>query len=249
VRTIITGDYKEMALTAAAIVEQAVRAKPDAVLGLPTGNTPRGLYSELVRRHREEGLKLSAVRTFNLDELIGLGARDSLSYRAYMQVSLFRHVDVLPENIHIPRGASGTDFEEESKAYECEIRQAGGVDLLVCGVGTNGHIAFNEPGSAFDSRTRAVDLAPETLNGLRIQFPDETELPRRAITMGIGTILEARRVICLASGQRKAVAVARALDGPVTVGVPASALQLHADTTVILDREAASLLGRPTGKS
>src|SRR5437667_1381908 len=176
--------------------------------------------------HRDLHLDFSRAQTFNLDEYVGLEPDHPKSYHAYMRRHFFDHVNIAVENIHMPNGTLGIDVDAETKSYEQAIEDAGGIDLLIVGIGANGHIAFNEPGSAFESRTRAVDLAPETIANARQHFRTEA-VPLRAITMGIGTILEARRILLLAAGASKAGAVERALRGPVSQSVPASALQLH----------------------
>jgi glucosamine-6-phosphate deaminase len=239
---IIAPDQHALGIYAAGTIADTVRSKPDAVLALPTGLTPRGMYAELVRKHRAEGLDFSHVITFNLDELVGPAL-----YRTYMKSEFFDHVNVRTENIHIPDGRPGKNLGEESAHFELAIHQAGGIDLLISGIGTNGHVAFNEPGTDFNSRTRVVELAPESISGLHRQFPEIHELPVRAITMGLGTIMQARRIVLLAAGQRKAEAVRQALRGPVTVSMPASILQLHGDATAILDRDAALSLRERVG--
>ena len=224
---------------AANIVSAALRAHPGMTLGLPTGNTPLGMYEELVRLHQTEGLDFSRARIFNLDEYVGLTADHPASYHAYMRAHFFDRVNVAPENADIPRGAPGVDVDAESKRYENAIAAAGGIDLLVIGIGVNGHIAFNEPGSSFASRTRVVDLAPATIANARRHFGSEGDVPRTAITVGIGTILGARRILLLASGASKAGIVHQCLHGPVSESLPATALQVHRDVTVILDEAAA----------
>ena len=237
-RVLVTPDYRTLSLTAAEIVLKALRAKPNLNVGLPTGNTPLDMYEELVNRHRNEHLDFSRMQTFNLDEYVGLPKDHRKSYHTYMRQHLFDYVNVLPANVHIPDGSPGVDPNTESERYEKAIQESGGLDLLIVGVGANGHIAFNEPGSTFDSRTRCVDLAPETISNARQHFGSEP-VPPKAITVGIGTILEARRIVLLAAGASKADAVERSLRGPVSQSVPASALQLHPHVIVILD-EAAS---------
>jgi glucosamine-6-phosphate deaminase len=238
-RVLVTPDYRSLSRQAAQVVVEALAVKPDLVLLLPTGHTPLGMYQELVRRHREEGVRFSAIRTFNLDEYLGLSPAHPRSYHAYMRTQFFDHVDVPQSNIDIPNGGPGVDTDKECERYENAIRAAGGVDLLIVGVGTNGHIAFNEPASSFTSRTRVVTLAAETVANARQYFTSDAEVPRRAITVGIGTILEARRIVLLASGAGKAEAVKRALQGPVSESLPASALQLHSNVMAILDKAAA----------
>jgi len=237
-RVLVTPDNRTLSENAAEFVVKAIRAKSDLKLGLPTGSTPLGMYRELVRRYREESLDFSQLQTFNLDEYVGLPSDHPRSYRTYMREHFFDHVNVPAANVHIPDGRPGVDYEAESRGYEDEIHAAGGLDLLIAGVGSNGHIAFNEPGSAFDSRTRVVELAPETIRNAAQHFAGES-VPGKAITMGIGTILQARRILLLASGAAKADPVKRALYGPPTESVPASALQLHSSVIVILDEACA----------
>jgi glucosamine-6-phosphate deaminase len=237
-RVLVTPDYRTLSQEAAALTARAIRANPNIVLGLPTGNTPLGMYEELVRRHREEGLDFSQVTTFNLDEYLGLAADHPQSYHEYMRATFLDHVNIRPGKSDIPAGSHGADTDAECARYEEAMQNAGGIDLLIVGIGTNGHIAFNEPGSAIDSRTRVVSLAPETIANAKKHFAKESEIPERAITVGIGTILAARRILLLASGQSKAEAVERALRQPATAAVPASALQLHSDVIVILDEAA-----------
>lgn len=237
-RIVVLPGYETLSLEAGRIVAEAVQQKPGLVLGLPTGNTPLGMYAELVRRHRRrgnDGLDFSGVRTFNLDEYFGLPRDHPKSYHTYMHHHFFEHVNVLPANIHIPDGSSGIDPAAESTSYEQSIRGAGGIDLLIVGIGTNGHIAFNEPGSSFTSRTRLAALAPETIAAARRHFDREEDIPRTAITMGIGTMLEARRILLLAHGAGKSEAVRCALHGPISEDCPASALRTHPDVTALCD--------------
>jgi glucosamine-6-phosphate deaminase len=238
---IILPSARETAQAAARIVTRLVHANPHAVLGLATGETPKRLYAELVRAHRDEGLDFSRVTTFNLDEVVGLDDGHALSYRRYMREHLFRHVNLRPERTHLPDGLAA-DVDAACAAYEEAIRAAGGIDLQLLGIGADGHIGFNEPTSSLASRTRVKTLAAATLAALRAPLPPGEEPPRHVITMGIGTILAARRCLLLASGARKAGAVAKMVEGPVTALVPASALQLHARTTVLVDEEAAGQL-------
>ena len=236
-RVLVTPDYRTLSSTAAEFIIGALQAKADLVLGLPAGRTPLGMYEDLVKRYVDEQLDFSRVRTFNLDEYLGLPNEHPNSYHAYMRQRLFDRVNVMPANIHIPEGSPGIDPAVESENYENAIRDAGGIDLMIVGVGANGHIGFNEPGSAFDSRTRAVDLAPETMANAQHDFGDEPA-PSRAITMGIGTILESGRILLLAAGAAKAAALERTLRGPVSESFPASALQLHPRVVVIADEAA-----------
>lgn len=214
----------------------------DAVLGLATGNTPVPLYRELVRLHREEGLSFARVVTFNLDEYLGLPREHPESYWTFMHRQLFDHVDIAPENIHIPAGQPD-DVGTHCAEYEQAIRDAGGIDFQLLGIGRTGHIGFNEPGSPRDSRTRRIELDPVTREDAADAFGGLDQVPTHAITMGCGTILEARRLGLLAFGERKAAIVREAIEGPITAEVSASFLQEHPDAAFFLDREAAGQLG------
>lgn len=236
---VIVDSYRELSLRAAAHVAALLRRKPNAVLGLATGSTPVGLYQELVRLHRQEGLDFSRVTTFNLDEYWGLPDDHPASYHRFMQENLFGLVNLRPENTHIPSGTA-ENMEAECERYEEAIRRAGGIDLQILGIGQNGHIGFNEPGTPFTSRTRVVDLTEDTRRANARFFPSLEEVPRRAVTMGIATIMEAREILLLASGKEKAAALAAAVEGEVTPEVPASVLQTHPRVTVLADRAAAA---------
>lgn len=242
-RIIIEPDAAAVAVRAATCPAELIHRSPACVLGLPTGSTPLDLYGELVRRHREEGLSFSRVVTFNLDEYIGLHPHHPASYSAYMRQHLFDHVDMDPANVHLPDG-NAEDLQLACESYEELIREAGGIDLQILGIGSNGHIGFNEPGSSLGSRTRVKTLTRETLAANAPSFEHPDELPRQAITMGVGTILEARSCLLLALGEAKASAVRDMVEGPITAQVPASALQLHPDAIVIIDEGAASTLQR-----
>jgi glucosamine-6-phosphate deaminase len=220
---IIKPDYREMSIAAARMVSAAIRTKPRLSLCLAAGNTPTGMYRELVRLHRSENLDFSTLSFFYLDDYVGLPVDHPECFRSYLEREFFGPGDVDPENVHVP-----------DTKYEETIRGCGGIDLLICGIGPNGHIAFNEPGSPLDSRTRTVDLAESTIEGLRGKFrPDE--VPRRAITMGLATIMESRQILLLANGKGKAGILSLAMNGPVTTDVPASVLQRHPNVTVVTD--------------
>lgn len=213
------------------------------VLGLATGSTPIPFYRELVRLHREEGLDFSGVTTFNLDEYLGLAPEHPESYRAFMRAHLFDHVNLAPERTHLPPGIVAEGEEEAAcAAYEDAIRAAGGIDLQILGIGRTGHIGFNEPGSARDSRTRKVHLDPVTRQDAAPAFGGLANVPTHALTMGCATILDARALRLMAWGEKKATIVAEAVDGPVTDAVTASFLQLHGNAAFLLDREAAACL-------
>ncbi len=238
---IVKDSCEEMSRVAARVVAKTLNAKPDAVLGLATGSTPLGLYKELVRMHNEEGLDFSQVTTFNLDEYVGLKKKNPQSYHYFMYENLFKHINIPNQNIYIPSGTTD-NYEAFCKWYEQRIVECGGVDLQILGVGTDGHIAFNEPSSSLGSRTRIKTLAKQTIDDNARFFDSAEEVPVYAITMGVGTILEAQKIILLANGKNKADAVAAAIEGPVTSMITASALQLHQDVMFIVDREAASSL-------
>lgn len=227
----------------AALVRRINATGRNAVLGLATGRTPLPFYAELIRLHRAGELSFAKVVTFNLDEYLGLAGDHPESYRAFMQRELFGHVDIPAENIHIPDGkVAAADLEAHCAAYEEAIRTAGGIDFQLLGIGRTGHIGFNEPGSPRDSRTRRVELDPITRQDAAPAFGALEQVPEYAISMGCGTILEARKIALLAWGEAKAAIVKEALTGPVTDQISASFLQQHPDATFYLDREAASAL-------
>ncbi|MBP7639060.1 MAG: glucosamine-6-phosphate deaminase [Kiritimatiellae bacterium] len=235
---ILCPNAEEASLRAAALITNAVRARPATVLGLATGSTPLRLYQALIQACRD-GLDFSRVRTFNLDEYYGVAPDHPQSYRRFMNEHLFSHLNLKPANTHVPDGLA-RDVAAHCAAYEAEMRAAGGVDIQVLGIGSDGHIGFNEPGSSLASRTRLVALTPQTVSDNARFFATVDEVPRHAISMGIGTILEAKRCIMLGFGANKAKAVRAALEGGVSQFTPASALQMHPDTTVFLDEAAAA---------
>lgn len=242
-RIMIEPDAGAVALRAAQRVADLIRRSPECVLGLPTGRTPLALYRELVRKHREAGLSFARVVTFNLDEYIGLPPDHPESYAAYMRRHLFDQVDIDAANTHMPDGQA-EDLRVACESYEDAIRRAGGIDLQILGIGANGHIGFNEPGSSLGSRTRVKTLTRETREA-NVPSPEGCEeLPRVALTMGVGSILEAKSCLLLALGEGKASAIRDTVEGPVTAQVPASALQLHRDVTILVDEAAASRLRR-----
>ena len=242
---IIRRDPDRAADLVAQLVALRLRSKPALVLGLATGRTMESVYQRLVSLHRNEsggGLDFSACTTFNLDEYIGVAPEDSHSYRHYMDRHLFRQVNVRPGNTHIPHGCA-SDLRAEAARYEGLIRDAGGIDLQLLGIGEAGHIGFNEPLSALMSRTRDKALTPTTRRQNAAMFGGDVEqVPKRALTMGVGTILEAGELVLLATGSSKASIIARAIEGPITSMISASAIQLHPSCKVILDEAAASQL-------
>lgn len=238
---IIRADAAGAADLVARIIARELRQNPHLVLGLATGRTMESVYARLVRMHREEGLDFSLCSTFNLDEYVGLSPSDRHSYRHYMNHHLFLQVNVDLRNTHLPDGFA-RDLDAECLHYEQMIRKFNGIDLQLLGLGVAGHIGFNEPLSALQSRTRVKALSPQTLAQNAPLFADPALMPRRAITMGVGTILEARRLVLLATGAEKAAIVARAVEGPITAMISATALQLHRRCTVVVDEPAASRL-------
>lgn len=236
---IIQPDPDATTQVAARIIARLLREKPDAVLGLATGSTPLRLYRELIALR----LDWRRVRTFNLDEYVGLPRAHPQSYHHFMWENLFQHVNIARRNVHIPDGNT-RDIPRFCARYEAQIRAAGGIDLQLLGIGTDGHIGFNEPSSSLASRTRIKTLTPQTRRDNARFFGSEAQVPHHVITMGIGTIMEARDIVLLAFGAQKARAVAAAVEGPVTASNPASMLQMHASTKVCLDRSAARRLKR-----
>jgi glucosamine-6-phosphate deaminase len=242
-RVIVERNKEGVSKRAAQFVGNLVRKRPNCVLGLATGSTPLEMYAELIRMHKEEGLDFSRVVTFNLDEYVGLSGTHPQSYRYFMQQNLFDHINIDPRDTHVPDGRA-LDFEAYCAQYERLIADEGGIDLQVLGIGSDGHIAFNEPGSSLGSRTRLKTLTAETVRDNARFFGGEHEVPRLAITMGVGTILESRQCLLLAAGSHKAKAIRETIEGPITAQITASALQLHRDVIAILDEEAARLLER-----
>ena len=240
---IIKENYEKMSEEAAAIIRDAIHLKPNLVLGLATGSTPIGTYKELIRMHEAGELDFSKVLTFNLDEYVGLPSTHDQSYHYFMHENLFNHININPANVHVPSGVV-KDFDRYCQWYEDEIAKVGGIDLQVLGIGSDGHIGFNEPGSSLASRTRIVTLTEDTIKDNARFFESEEDVPRFAITMGVGTIMEAGLCLLLANGEKKADPVEALVEGPITSQVTASALQMHPNATVIIDEAAASKLER-----
>ena len=239
---VIIRDTAEEAVTlTAAIVARALHTRPNLVLGLATGRTMEAVYAHLVRLYEDDGLDFSLARTFNLDEYVGLPPEDPGSYRYYMNRHLFHNVNIDLRNTHLPDGMAA-DLEAECRAYEDKIHDCNGIDLQLLGIGRSGHIGFNEPLSAMQSRTRVKALSPETISQNARYFDSPEQMPHRAITMGVGTILECRRCVMMVTGAEKANVIAKAVEGPVTSMISATALQLHPRCTVIVDVEAAAQL-------
>jgi glucosamine-6-phosphate deaminase len=237
---VILGSSKQIGKLAADAIEDLVRHKPNAVLGLATGSSPLPVYDELADRH-EGGLDFSQASAFTLDEYVGLPAGHRESYREVIRREFTNRVNIAPENVHGPDGTA-QDIPAACQAYEEAIAAAGGVDLQLLGVGTDGHLAFNEPGSSFASRTRIKSLIEQTRRDNARFFNSLAEVPHHVLTQGLGTIMEARHVILLATGAQKAQAVRDFVEGPVSAICPASVLQFHPHATVLLDEAAASAL-------
>ena len=236
---IIRPNREEATELVAKLIVKAVQEKPSLVLGLATGNTMEPLYAELAELHKKEEVDFSLCRTFNLDEYVGLGADNRNSYRHYMDEHIFRKINIDLRNTHLPSGIA-EDLDKECGEYEQKIKECGGVDLQLLGIGKSGHVGFNEPLSAFFSRTRVKALTPTTIAQNSPLFARPEDMPKRAITMGVGTILEAKRIVTLVIGSSKAEILAKAVEGPVTSMVSASALQLHPKCVVITDEKAAA---------
>ncbi|MBD1591002.1 glucosamine-6-phosphate deaminase [Arthrobacter sp. S1_S22] len=238
---VILNGSKQIAKLAADAVEDLLRRRPDAVLGLATGSSPLPVYDELAARHERDGLDFSRASGFALDEYVGLPPGHPESYREVVRREFTNRVNIRPENVHGPDGAAA-DIPAACRAYEEAIAAAGGVDLQFLGVGTDGHIAFNEPGSSFASRTRIKSLIEQTRRDNARFFSSLADVPHHVLTQGLGTIMEARHVILLATGAQKAQAVREFVEGPVAAICPASILQFHPHATVLLDEAAASAL-------
>lgn len=237
-RIVVAKDYEELSRRAANIVAGQIFLKPNSVIGLATGDTPLMMYRELIRMNREDGLDFSETITFNLDEYVGLSTDNINSYHYYMYNNFFKHINIKEENIFIPNGMA-SDTIKECRDYEEKIMLKGGIDLQVLGIGNNSHIGFNEPDIRFETVTHRVKLNDETILANARFFENIEDVPRYAISMGIKTIMHARKIVLLASGSCKAEALSEALHGGITPETPASILQLHQDVTVVVDEECA----------
>jgi glucosamine-6-phosphate deaminase len=240
-RVIICKDYDAMSAKAGEIFAERIKAKPGIVLGLATGTTPIGLYNELAKRNKGGEITLKDVKTFNLDEYVGLAGDHVQSYRYFMDEKLFNHVDIDKANTHVLDGKAA-DLAAGCADYEKRMKDAGGVDLQLLGIGSNGHIGFAEPGSPKDGRTAVVDLTESTIKDNSRLFDSEDEVPKQALSMGIGTILDAGEVVLVANKENKADAIVAAIEGEPSADCPASFLQEHANVTFVLDEAAASKL-------
>ncbi|MEG1984583.1 MAG: glucosamine-6-phosphate deaminase [Oscillospiraceae bacterium] len=240
-RIIKAKDYDGLSSQTANIISSQIILKPESVLGLATGSTPIGAYKILVERFNHGDLDFSAVKSVNLDEYKGLPADNDQSYNYFMHDNLFDHVNIKKENINLPNGLE-PDSDKECARYDAVIKSMGGIDLQLLGIGHNGHIGFNEPSDIFDKGTHCVDLQQSTIDANKRFFSSIDDVPRQAYTMGIGTIMNAKCVLIIASGKDKAEIVKKAFFGPITPQVPASVLQMHPNVIVIADEDALSLV-------
>ena len=237
-KVIVCKDYEEVSLKAFEVMKELVVSKPNCVLGLATGSSPVGLYQNMIKDHKENGTSYKDVRSYNLDEYVGIDRNDSQSYYTFMRENLFHGIDIDLENTHVPYG----NTEADCQAYEAELEKVS-VDLQLLGIGQNGHIGFNEPGTPFDMLTHIVDLTENTREANARFFDDDiNKVPTQAITMGIGTIMKAKKVLLVANGENKADAVKAMIEGEVDTACAASALQNHDDVVVVIDEAAASKL-------
>ena len=232
-----TKDYEQMSKKAAEIIAAQIILKPDCVLGLATGSTPLDTYKNLQEYNKKGTISFHEVQTVNLDEYVGLKGTDPNSYRYFMNKNLFEHVDIDLENTHVEDG-SAHDLEEECRRYEILMRDIGRVDLQLLGIGNNGHIGFCEPSDSFSKATHVQELTESTIEANARLFDSKDQVPTKALTMGIGTIMSAKHILLIASGEKKAQAVYDSFFGPVTPQVPASVLQLHHNVTVVADEDA-----------
>ena len=242
-RIIVEKDYEAMSKKAALMVASQITLKADSNLGLATGGTPIGMYNNLIEMYKDEKIDFSEVQTFNLDEYCGLKADHPNSYHYYMYDNFFNQVNIKKENIHIPDGTAA-DFNKECRNYEKAIKKSQGIDLQILGIGANGHIGFNEPAKNLNVATEVVQLRKETIEANSRYFESSKKVPKKAISMGMATILKANRIVLLASGKNKAEAIKNTVNGKISTEVPASLLQTHPQITIILDREAASLIDK-----
>lgn len=232
-------DYKAMSRIAANIISAQIIMKPNCVLGLATGSSPEGIYAQLVEWYKKGDLDFSQVTSVNLDEYRGLSGDNDQSYRYFMNTHLFDHVNIDKSRTFVPNGLE-PDSEKACREYDAVVEATGGVDLQLLGIGHNGHIGFNEPAKEFCKNTQCVDLTESTIEANKRFFEKEEDVPRQAYTMGIGTIMRAKKILLVASGEGKADIIAKAFTGPITPEVPASILQLHNDVTVVCDKAAMS---------
>lgn len=238
---IIKNNYEEVSQVAADFLLNTVKDKKNAVLGLPTGSTPIGMYEKVVEEHKKGNVSFKDIKTFNLDEYVNLDRDNINSYYYFMNSNLFSHIDIDKNNIHIPNGMAD-DVEKECREYEEKLQSSGSMDILFLGIGINGHIGFNEPGESFQTTTHVTHLEHNTIEANARFFDKLEDVPTTALTMGMKTILSAKKIVLIATGENKANAVNEMVNGKVTPKMPASVLQLHNDVTIIIDNLAASKL-------
>ena len=234
-------NYEELSRTAATIIAGVILSKPDCILGLATGSSPVGTYDQLAAMYEEGILDFSHVKSVNLDEYVGLDGSNDQSYRYFMNHNLFDHININKENTNVPNGTAA-DLEAECERYEQVVASMGGVDVQLLGIGNNGHIAFNEPCEEFPEKTHVVNLTQNTIEANARFFASMDDVPKKALTMGIGTIMKAKKIVLLANGAKKAQTIYDTVYGPITPKVPASILRLHPDVTIFVDEEAGALL-------
>ena len=240
-KVIITKNYEELSKVAAKEMAEVIKNNPRAILGLATGGSPIGMYKELIRMNKDGEIDFSTVTTVNLDEYVGLSGDHPQSYRYFMNDNLFNHINIDKKNTYVPNGLA-KDVEEECKNYDSKIAQLGGTDVQLLGIGNNGHIAFNEPDEALVSGTHLTNLTEDTIKANARFFDSIDEVPKTALTMGLGGIMKSKKIIVIASGESKAEAVKAMVNGKISTNMPASMLQMHRDVVVIVDEEAAKLL-------
>lgn len=240
-KLLVMADYEKMSKAAADIIKEQMKRKPDIVLGLATGSTPTGMYKELIRMHKEKELDFSKAITFNLDEYVGIDMDNPNSYHYYMRETFFKHINIDLKNTFIPNGIA-EDLEGHCREYDRLIEEKGGIDIQVLGIGENGHIGFNEPGECLNLNTSIVELSVSTIEANSRFFDSTKQVPRKAITMGIGSIMRANKIILLANGCKKSGIINELLKGDrITTMLPASMLSLHPDITIIIDEKANSV--------
>ena len=240
-RIIITKNYEELSKVAANEMAETIKNNPKAILGLATGGSPIGMYKELIRMNKEGEIDFSTITTVNLDEYIGLSGEHTQSYRYFMNDNLFNHINIDKKNTYVPNGLA-EDIEEECKNYDAKIADLGGTDVQLLGIGNNGHIAFNEPDQELVAGTHLTGLTEDTIKANARFFDSIDEVPKTALTMGLGGIMKSKKIIVIASGEGKAEAVKAMVNGKISTNMPASMLQMHRDVVVIIDEAAAKLL-------
>lgn len=228
--------YEELSLKGASMIAAQIICKPNSVLGLATGSSPLGIYQNLAKWNREGYVDFSQVTSVNLDEYMGLKGDHPQSYRYFMQTNLFDHVNIRPEATHVPNGCA-EDYDAECEGYDRLVEELGGTDIQILGIGVDGHIAFNEPADCFEAKTHVVDLHPSTIEANSRFFNNADEVPKKAVTMGMKSILRAKKILLIANGDAKKAVLEQAFNGPVTPMLPASVLQLHPDVTVIFSEK------------